>query len=255
MPRYFIRLSYKGTNYNGWQVQENTPETVQQVLQDKMSLILSEPIEVVGCGRTDAGVHAKDFYAHFDCIQSGLHNDESNAVYKLNKILPQDIAIKKIFRVKADASARFDAVSRTYEYFIHRQKNPFLNESSFYVFGKLDVEAMNRAAAHLLTVTDFTSFSKVNTQTFTNNCEVSFAQWIRLDDESYVFKITANRFLRNMVRAVVGTLLEVGKGKLTLEEFKGVVDKRNRSEAGMSAPGYALYLSAIEYPATVFEHE
>lgn len=255
MPRYFIRLSYKGTNYNGWQVQENTPETVQQVLQDKMSLILSEPIEVVGCGRTDAGVHAKDFYAHFDCEQMDLHKAESNAVYKLNKILPQDIAIKNICLVKPDASARFDAVSRTYEYFIHRQKNPFLNESSFYVFGKLDIEAMNQAAAHLLSVTDFTSFSKVNTQTFTNNCEVTFAQWIALEDNVYVFKIKANRFLRNMVRAVVGTLLEVGKGKLSLDQFKEVVDKRNRSEAGMSAPGHALYLSAIEYPSTLFKNE
>lgn len=252
MPRYFIQLAYNGTNYNGWQVQENTPDTVQQVLQEKMSIILGKPIEVVGCGRTDAGVHAKDYYAHFDFEHIDVANSDTKEVFKLNKILPKDIVVKKIFIVKDEASARFDAESRTYEYFIHRFKNPFIHESSLYVFGTLDFEKMNEASYFLLSVQDFTSFSKVNTQTFTNNCMVTFAQWIQINKEEYVFKITANRFLRNMVRAVVGTLLEVGKGKISLDEFKTIVNNKNRSDAGMSAPGHALYLSHIQYPQSVF---
>lgn len=252
MPRYFIQLAYNGTNYNGWQVQENTPNTVQQVLQDKLSLILGSPIEVVGCGRTDAGVHAKDYYAHFDFDGIDITNSDIKEVFKLNKILPKDIAVKKIYLVKDEASARFDAETRTYEYFIHRFKNPFIHESSLYAFGKLDFDKMNEAAQYLLTVEDFTSFSKVNTQTFTNNCKVTFAQWIKVREEEYVFKITANRFLRNMVRAIVGTLLEVGRDKISVEEFKTIVHNKNRSDAGMSAPGHALYLSHIQYPQSIF---
>ncbi|HRG02324.1 MAG TPA: tRNA pseudouridine(38-40) synthase TruA [Bacteroidia bacterium] len=251
MPRYFIQLAYNGTNFHGWQVQDNTPLTVQHVLQEKMSMIIGHPIEVVGCGRTDAGVHAKDYYAHFDSEKTDLHTDK-NYVYKLNKVLPFEIAIKKIYSVKDEASARFDAVSRTYDYLIHRSKSPFLFNSSLYVFGDIDFKAMNEAASYLLTVEDFTSFSKVNTQTFTNNCTVTFAQWIKQNEDEYVFKILANRFLRNMVRAIVGTLLEVGKGKLTIEEFKTIVNNKNRSDAGMSAPGHALYLTDIQYPETIF---
>lgn len=254
MPRYFIQLAYNGTNFHGWQVQDNTPLTVQHVLQEKMSMIIGHPIEVVGCGRTDAGVHAKDYYAHFDSERTDLHTDK-NYVYKLNKVLPFELAIKKIYSVKDEASARFDAVSRTYDYLIHRSKSPFLFNSSLYVFGDIDFKAMNDAAAYLLTVEDFTSFSKVNTQTFTNNCTVTFAQWIKQNEDEYVFKISANRFLRNMVRAIVGTLLEVGKGKLTIEEFKTIVNNKNRSDAGMSAPGHALYLTNIQYPETIFNVE
>lgn len=254
MPRYFIQLAYNGTNFHGWQVQDNTPLTVQHVLQEKMSMIIGHPIEVVGCGRTDAGVHAKDYYAHFDSEKTDLHTDK-NYVYKLNKVLPFEIAIKKIYSVKDEASARFDAVSRTYDYLIHRSKSPFLFNSSLYVFGDIDFKAMNEAASYLLTVEDFTSFSKVNTQTFTNNCTVTFAQWIKQNEDEYVFKISANRFLRNMVRAIVGTLLEVGKGKLTIEEFKTIVNNKNRSDAGMSAPGHALYLTDIQYPEIIFNVE
>jgi len=254
MPRYFIQLAYNGTNFHGWQVQDNTPLTVQHVLQEKMSIIIGHSIEVVGCGRTDAGVHAKDYYAHFDSERTDLHTDK-NYVYKLNKVLPFELAIKKIYSVKDEASARFDAVSRTYDYLIHRSKSPFLFNSSLYVFGDIDFKAMNDAAAYLLTVEDFTSFSKVNTQTFTNNCTVTFAQWIKQNEDEYVFKISANRFLRNMVRAIVGTLLEVGKGKLTIEEFKTIVNNKNRSDAGMSAPGHALYLTNIQYPETIFNVE
>jgi len=251
MPRYFIQLAYNGTNFHGWQVQDNTPLTVQHILQEKMSMIIGHPIEIVGCGRTDAGVHAKDYYAHFDSEKTDLHTDK-NYVYKLNKVLPFEIAIKKILVVKDEANARFDATSRTYDYLIHRSKSPFLFSSSLYVFGDINFEAMNEAAAYLLTVEDFTSFSKVNTQTFTNNCNVTFAQWIKQNEDEYVFRITANRFLRNMVRAIVGTLLEVGKGKISLEEFKTIVNNKNRSDAGMSAAGHALYLTDIRYPETIF---
>lgn len=255
MPRYFIQLAYNGTNYHGWQVQDNTTQTVQQVLQDKLSIILNQKIELVGCGRTDTGVHAKDYYAHFDSEINGLHLLEGNYVFKFNKILPKDIAIKSIFLVKDDASSRFAAESRTYDYFIHRHKNPFLNESSLYVFGNLNIELMNEAATYLYSVTDFTSFSKVNTQTFTNNCTVTFAQWIKISDEEFVFKITANRFLRNMVRAIVGTLIEVGKEKITLDDFKIIVENKNRSDAGTSAPAHALYLVDIHYPKTIFSEQ
>jgi len=252
MPRYFIQIAYNGANYNGWQEQDNTPHTVQQVLREKMTMILGEAIEVTGCGRTDTGVHAKDYYAHFDSEKNMLQLPESNLVYKLNKVLPYEIAVKAIYAVNDQASARFDAQWRSYEYHIHRRKDPFAFNTSLYVFGDLDFEKMNMAAVHLLSVTDFTSFSKVNTQTFTNNCTVTEARWIQLNENEYLFKITANRFLRNMVRAIVGTLLEIGKGKLTLDEFKEIVESKNRSEAGMSAPGHALYLTHIHYPETIF---
>ncbi len=251
MPRYFIQLAYNGTNYNGWQVQDNTPHTIQQIIQDKMSMIIGHAIDIVGCGRTDAGVHAKDYYAHFDSDKLDLHLD-ANYIYKLNKVLPFEIAVKKIYSVINSANARFDAQSRTYEYLIHQFKNPFLFNNSLYVFGDINFEAMNKAAEYLLITEDFTSFSKVNTQTFTNNCSVTFAQWIKLNNDEYVFKISANRFLRNMVRAIVGTLLEVGKGKITIEEFKTIIHSKNRSQAGISAPGHALYLTDIKYPNEIF---
>ncbi len=252
MPRYFIQLAYNGTNYNGWQEQDNTPNTIQQVLREKLSMVLSETIEVVGCGRTDTGVHAKDYYAHFDSEKTTLHLPDANCVYKLNKVLPYEIAVKNIYTVTREASARFDAQYRTYNYYIHRAKNPFMFNSSLYVFGPLNVELMNAAATHLLTVTDFTSFSKVNTQTKTNNCNVTQAGWQQLNEEEYVFKITANRFLRNMVRAIVGTLLEVGKEKITIADFKLIIQNKNRCDAGMSVPGHALYLTHIHYPETIF---
>lgn len=252
MPRYFIQLAYNGKNYHGWQVQNNTPNTIQQVLNEKISMILGHEVDVVGCGRTDTGVHAKDYYAHFDSESSNLDKTEASFVYKLNKVLPKDIALKKIQKVTDDASARFHATSRTYHYLIHQHKNPFLNETSLYVYGNLNFDAMNAAALLLLQTTDFTSFSKLNTQTFTNNCEVTFAQWININDDEYAFKITANRFLRNMVRAIVGTLLEVGKEKLSVQEFKTIIEQKNRNEAGMSAPAHALYLSEIIYPNSIF---
>lgn len=252
MPRYFIQLAYDGTNYNGWQIQDTTTHTIQQVLEEKLSLILGEAIDLVGCGRTDTGVHAKDYFAHFDSRNANLHQTDTNYVYKLNKILPPDIAIKKIHSVSDSVNARFEAESRTYHYLLHTFKNPFLNRYSLLVTVPLNIEAMNEAAAHLLTVTDFTSFSKVNTQTKTNDCSVTAAQWFRISENEYLFEITANRFLRNMVRAIVGTLLEVGKGKITIEQFKTIVQNKNRSSAGMSMPAHALYLVNIKYPKAIF---
>lgn len=252
MPRYFIQLAYNGTNYNGWQIQHNTPNTIQQVLQEKMSMIFNESIEVVGCGRTDTGVHAKDYYAHFNSEKIDVYEKSANYIYKLNKVLPLDISIKKLYAVNDQANARFDAESRTYEYLIHSYKNPFLNQTSLFVFGNLNFIEMNEAASYLLNITDFTSFSKVHTQTKTNNCAVSLARWDQINDTEFIFTITANRFLRNMVRAVVGTLLEVGKGKISIEDFKQIIANKNRSDAGMSVPGHALYLTNIQYPNSIF---
>ena len=252
MARYFIQLSYNGTPYNGWQVQDNTPHTVQQILQDKLSILLGNPTAIVGCGRTDTGVHAKDYYAHFDSEKTNLHLAESNLIYKLNKIVPIDIAIKQIYLVNDIASARFDAIDRTYHYYIHQFKNPFIHQSSAFMYGDLDFEAMNEAATYLLSITDFTSFSKLNTQTKTNNCVVTHAQWYQLNNDEWFFKITANRFLHNMVRSIVGTLLLVGKHKLSFEEFKVIIENKNRSQAGMSAPAHGLYLEAISYPKEIF---
>jgi tRNA pseudouridine38-40 synthase len=252
MPRYFIQLAYNGSAFNGWQIQDNTPNTVQQELQDKLSMILSEVIKVVGCGRTDTGVHAKDYYAHFDSEKVYLHLPESNVIYKLNKVLPFEIAVKQIYSVKDEANARFDAEFRTYEYYLHSFKNPFLTNSSLLVYGDLNFEAMNVAANYLLSVSDFTSFSKINPQTKTNICNVVHAKWIALNDNEYVFTITANRFLQNMVRAIVGTLLEVGKGKISFGDFKQIIESKRRSNAGMSVAGHALYLSEIQYPKSIF---
>lgn len=252
MPRYFIKLAYNGAAYHGWQIQDNTTATVQEVIQNKLSLLLGSPTEIVGCGRTDTGVHAKEYYAHFDNDKDDLTTEERNLVFKLNKVLPDDISISDIIKVNDNASARFDATSRTYDYLIHRHKNPFLTNSSLFIYGNLNIDLMNEAAQTLLDYQDFTSFSKVNTQTFTNNCEITCAKFIKLNEHEYVFKITANRFLRNMVRAIVGTLLEVGKNKLSVNEFKKIIESKNRSDAGMSAPAHALYLSEITYPSTIF---
>ena len=252
MPRYFIQLAYNGTNYNGWQIQENTAQTVQQILQDKLAILLSQPTSIVGCGRTDTGVHAKEYYAHFDSDVLQLHLSESNLVYKLNKILPFEIAVKQLYLVNDTANARFDAIDRTYHYFIHQFKNPFLHQSSSFIYDDLDFEAMNEAAHCLLSTTDFTSFSKLNTQTKTNNCLVSEALWIQIKNDEWFFKITANRFLHNMVRSIVGTLFLVGKHKINLSEFKQIIEAKDRGKAGVSAPSQGLYLAGVNYPTDIF---
>lgn len=250
MQRYFIQLAYKGTNYHGWQIQDNAL-TVQAELNKTLSILLNQTIETHGCGRTDKGVHASNYYAHFDAKEI---SDIPQLIYKLNKFLPKDIAVYKIFKVKKDASARFDAINRTYDYYITKRKDPFLNESAYYFYGNLDIELMNKAAEILLTYKDFEAFSKSNTQVNNYICHISFAKWIE-NNNLLNFKITANRFLRNMVRAIVGTMLEVGKGNMNLEEFKHVIESKNRSNAGFSVPAHALFLSNINYPHSIFDVE
>jgi tRNA pseudouridine38-40 synthase len=251
MARFFIQLSYNGSKYNGWQVQENTPHTIQQVLEEKLSMLLKEKTEVVGCGRTDTGVHAARYFAHFDSNPDAL-SDLKQLVYKLNITLPHDIAVQGIKPVKEDAHARYHATSRTYYYYLHQQKNPFLEDRSWYLYGPLDFELMNKAAEILLQTSDFTSFSKLNTQVKTNICKVSEARWEMVNEHEWRFVISADRFLRNMVRAIVGTLLMVGRFKITIEEFKQIIEEKKRTEAGMSAPGHALFLSDIKYPEDLF---
>lgn len=241
--RYFITLSYDGTNYHGWQIQPNGV-SVQETLQQSLSTLLRQEIEVVGAGRTDAGVHARMMLAHFNFDET---LDCPQLTYRLNKILPQDIAVQKVEPVADDMHARFSAISRTYYYFVHTQKEPFCRHYSWLLYGKIDFSAMNEAAKMLLKYTDFTSFSKVNTDTKTNLCTITEAHWDEIAPGRWRFTITANRFLRNMVRAIVGTLLEVGRGRMTREEFCKVIEQKNRCSAGESVPGNALFLVRIKY--------
>ncbi len=252
--RYFIYLSYDGTRYHGWQIQPNG-SSVQQVLQDALSTVLRRPLAVVGAGRTDAGVHARVMVAHFDWETVGdARLDTGQLTYKLNRLLPPDVGVYQVVPVRGDAHARFSALSRTYHYFVHTRKDPFSRAYSYRLFSEPDFEVMNRAAAFLPDYTDFTSFSKVNTDTKTNNCRVMTAEWRPSGAGGcWCFEIKADRFLRNMVRAVVGTLLEVGRGKMTVEEFCRVIERKDRCSAGESVPGHALFLMDVAYPADLFE--
>jgi len=243
--RYFIYLSYNGTRYHGWQIQPNAL-TVQETLNNALSTLLQEKIETVGAGRTDTGVHASFFTAHFESLNNKLDKDEK-WVYKLNGILPDDIVINNIKGVSPDSHARFDALSRTYKYYISKKKDPFKREFSYLLFGQLDVEKMNRASLLLYDYTDFSSFSKLHTDVKTNNCRVSLVKWEQTGNQ-VIFTIKADRFLRNMVRAIVGTLLEVGRGKLEIYEFIKIIESKDRSKAAASAPPHGLFLTNIEYP-------
>ncbi|MEN9322918.1 MAG: tRNA pseudouridine synthase [Bacteroidota bacterium] len=241
--RYFIQFSYNGTAYHGWQIQPNAL-SVQEVLGQALQTILGLPIALTGAGRTDTGVHAKEMYAHLDLPEE---IDTEKLVYKLNAYLPKDIAIARIFAVAPHAHTRFDASKRTYEYHIHTQKNPFLEQLSWYVQQTVDVPLMNEAAKKLLLHTDFQCFSKVNTDVATFDCKIYEARWSQQQDK-LVFTISADRFLRNMVRAIVGTLINVGLHKTTLAEFEQIIIGKNRSDAGFSVPAHGLYLTHIEYP-------
>ncbi len=242
--RYFIQLSYDGTAYHGWQRQPNG-QSVQETLEEALSTLLRHSVEVVGAGRTDAGVHASMMVAHMD---SPMELDCPQLVYKLNKLLPRDIAVQSVWQVDDDMHARFSATSRTYHYFIHTHKNPFLRDRSWLVTFPLDFKHMNEAAQRLFDYEDFTSFSKVNTDTKTNLCHITEARWEEVEQGSWRFTITANRFLRNMVRAIVGTLVEVGRGRMTVDEFCKVIEQQNRCSAGESVPAHALFLTRVEYP-------
>lgn len=241
--RRFIQLSYDGVAYHGWQKQPNA-RSVQQTLQEALSMLLQTDIEVVGAGRTDAGVSARMMVAHFETDKAC---DNEQLVYKLNKLLPHDIAVQRIWEVPDEMHARFSATSRTYHYYIHTRKDPFVRQYSWLVTFPLDFARMNEAASRLADFDDFTSFSKVNTDTKTNLCNVTEARWTQEGENTWRFTITANRFLRNMVRAIVGTLIEVGRGRMTVDEFCQVIEQRNRCSAGDSVPGHALFLVDVSY--------
>jgi len=246
--RYFIYLAYDGTHYHGWQVQPNGI-SVQECLMKALSTYFQKETEVIGAGRTDAGVHAEMMIAHFD--YEGLI-DGAFLADKLNRMLPADISIYTIKQVKPDAHARFDAISRTYKYYLTTVKYPFNRHLTYRVHHTPDFALMNEAAKVLFEYSDFTSFSKLHTDVKTNNCKVMKAEWTQLDANNWVFTIQADRFLRNMVRAIVGTLLEVGRGKMSIEDFRKVIEQQDRGKAGSSAPGHALFLVDVSYPESIF---
>jgi len=240
--RYFIELSYNGKNYHGWQIQPDVI-SVQEKLNSALSIILQKKIEVVGAGRTDTGVHASQMFAHFD-VDSELKGDY---VFKLNSILPDDIVVYKLFLVDDEKHVRFDAVSRSYEYKIWLGRNPFLLDVTWQIHSQnLDINLMNEAASLLLEYEDFQTFSKVKTDVYTFNCNVTQAVWKKNINE-LTFYISANRFLRNMVRSIVGTLLDVGLGKLSQDDFRKIIESKNRGKAGLSVPAKGLFLTQIKY--------
>jgi tRNA pseudouridine38-40 synthase len=243
-------LSFNGKNYKGWQTQKNG-QTLQATLNHALNLILKEKINVVGCGRTDTGVHAINYYAHFDTSKPSLLTERDFLVQKINRILPKDISINGIYPVSLDSSARFSALSRTYEYRISRAKNPFTDDLAYYYHGQLDIHQMNLSASIIMEYTDFTSFSKLHTQVATNNCKITEAYWHE-ENNMLVFTITADRFLRNMVRAIVGTLLDIGRGKITIAALTTIIESHDRSKAGMSVPAKGLFLVNVTYPPEIF---
>ena len=240
--RYFVEFAYNGTKYHGWQIQPNA-NTVQQTLNSALSVILRKPTETMGAGRTDAGVHARQMYAHFDSDET---LDCTKLVYKLNALLPEDIAVKNVHCVENEAHARFDAASRTYEYHIYLEKDVFTQKLGWHYAKKLDVKLMNEAAEILLGRHDFQCFSKSNTDVNNYYCTVSQAFWTE-SDHNLIFTIEADRFLRNMVRAIVGTLINVGLGKIDINQFKKIILTKDRSEAGLSVPAHGLFLTKVKY--------
>lgn len=247
--RYFLDISYRGANYHGWQIQENAV-TVQGVLEKALSNVLGTKIDILGSGRTDTGVHAASQIIHLDSPKEFT----KDLIFRINGYLPKDMCIKSARKVKADAHARFDALSRAYVYRITFVRNPFEVGLAYYFYPPINIDAMNEAAALLLQYEDFESFSKVHTDVSTFNCTIHHAYWVQEGNMLY-FHIKANRFLRGMVRTIVGTLLEVGKGRMSLDDFIAVILAKDRKKAGISAPAEALYLSEIEYPAEVYIHE
>tara|TARA_R110000868_G_scaffold91812_10_gene254524 strand:- start:13913 stop:14656 length:744 start_codon:yes stop_codon:yes gene_type:complete len=241
--RYFIELSYNGKAYHGWQ---NQPKdiSVQEVIEHALSIILKETLAIVGAGRTDTGVHALQMFAHFD---TETKFNEKDLVFKLNSFLPNDISISQIFKVKSDSHARFDAIGRTYTYRISLKKNAFNFENAYYLSKELDLVKMNDASKLLLQYKDFQCFSKSNTDVKTYNCKISRAAW-SIENNELHFIIKADRFLRNMVRAIVGTMINIGIGKIEVSDLHDIIKSKSRSEAGYSVPAHALYLTEVEYP-------
>ena len=248
MYRYFIYLAYDGTNYHGWQIQPGHI-TVQEEFNKALSTFLRADIQVMGAGRTDTGVHASKMIAHFD---SECELDTDTVTTKLNRMLPRDISVYEVRRVKPEVHARFDAISRTYKYYVTTIKYPFNRFYACRPFFSLDFEKMNEAAATLFDYTDFTSFSKLHTDVKTNNCKIMHAEWTRQDEYTWVFTVKADRFLRNMVRAIVGTLFEVGRGVITVDGFREVIERKDRCEAGHSVDAKGLFLVDVEYRDDIF---
>lgn len=246
--RYFLEFSYHGKPYHGWQKQPNAI-SVQEVLETALSTLLRMPIPLVGAGRTDTGVHAKHMVAHFDAILNP--SEAKQLVYQLNQYLDTSIAVHDLKRVKPNAHARFDAISRTYEYHIVSKKNVFCNDLHYFYKPELNMVTMNAAAALLFQHQDFKCFSKSHTDVKTFNCEIHHAEW-KSNENGYIFTIQANRFLRNMVRAIVGTLLNVGQGKINQEDFSMIIESKNRSKAGFSVPAHGLFLTQIAYPQSIY---
>ena len=244
--RYFIKLAYNGAAYNGWQVQKNAP-SVQGTIADALQMLLSTSVSLTGCGRTDAGVHATEFYAHFEMTGYLSQQELDQLVFRLNRFLPDKIVIFRIWQVPGDLHARFSAISRTYLYRIHNRKDPFLEGLSWFFPAVLDLDRMNQAAEILFEYQDFTTFSKLHTNTGSNLCTIKGASW-EAQGHQIAFRIAADRFLRNMVRAIVGTMIEVGTNKMDLEGFRKSIEGRSRSLAGQSVPGHGLYLVKVEYP-------
>ncbi len=251
MFRYFMELAYDGSSYCGWQIQPNAP-SVQEELQNAFKLFLGKNIGITGAGRTDTGVNASFYVAHFDTETPLCRIDEF--IYRLNRILPEAIAIYRIYAVIPLAHARFSAVSRTYKYYIGKSKNPFFSSYSYRVYPIPDIELMNTACRSLFKYSDFTSFSKLHTDTKTNLCRIMEAKWEDRGDR-LEFTLTADRFLRNMVRAIVGTMLRIGQGKIDIEEFEKIIEAKNRGKAGISVPGNALFLTDIRYPEDILKPE
>lgn len=244
--RYFLELAYDGKDFCGWQIQPNG-DTVQERIQSALSQILKAEIKLVGAGRTDAGVHAKQMFAHFD---AAAELDKASLIKSLNGLLPKSIAIYDLFRVKPDVSSRFQATRRTYQYIISQEKNPFWQDRAYEFHAALDVDKMNEAAAAILDYSDFECFCKANAQNHTNLCKVSHAHWSNIDG-LLVFEISADRFLRNMVRAIVGTLVEIGRGKMPASEIHQIIKSKDRGKAGYSVPAHGLYLTNIAYPEDI----
>ncbi|PVW16396.1 tRNA pseudouridine(38-40) synthase TruA [Marixanthomonas spongiae] len=244
--RYFIEIAYNGANYFGWQIQPNAI-TVQEVLETKLSILLKEPVKLTGAGRTDAGVHAKQLFAHVDVAEI---EDLPALLFRLNSFLPKDIAVADIFKVNQAVHARFDAVEREYEYVVSLKKDPFLQGFAYQIHKMPDVEMMNKAAETLLGHNDFQCFSRTKTDVKTYYCTIKKAFWRKQGDQ-LVFTISADRFLRNMVRAIVGTLLDVGFNKTSLKAFNQIIADKDRSKAGASAPAHGLYLTKVTYPKTI----
>ena len=243
--RYFLELAYDGTAYHGWQIQQNAL-SVQELINKALSTICRQEIETLGCGRTDTGVHARQLFAHAD-IPVDIDVLNPRFLLSINAMLPYDIVIKRFIKVAPDAHARFDASLRSYEYHIHFSKDPFLHNLSWLLRDKPDVALMNSAAVLMMEYQDFSCFSKSNTQTFTNNCLISRAEWINAG-RGIVFHISADRFLRNMVRAIVGTLLRIGKKEMMVEDIRGIIESKDRSNAGESVPACGLFLTEVKYP-------